>query len=95
VAAALECVRRHITAGFLPDEPPYTDPDLFAFLAPFPVPAAALRFVLAHDVSSCCVGARSPERFRENLLAIDPPYLGPQRLERLRELFGRIRGQVR
>lgn len=95
VAAALECVRRHITAGFLPDEPPYTDPDLFAFLAPFPVPAAALRFVLAHDVSSCCVGARSPERFRENLLAIDPPYLDPQRLERLRELFGRIRGQVR
>lgn len=34
VAAALECVRRHIAAGNLPPEPPYTDPALFEFCSP-------------------------------------------------------------
>lgn len=95
VPAALECVRRHIAAGYLPNEAPYTDPHLFDFLKPYTVPAAALRFVLAQNVSSCCVGTRSPERLRENLCAVDPPYLDRPRLDKLRELFGKIRGQVR
>jgi L-galactose dehydrogenase len=95
VPAALECVRRHIEQGTLPAEPPYTDPHLFDFLKPYSIPEAALRYVLAHDVSTCCVGMRSPERLRENLRAVDPPYLSRTRLARLRELFGRIDWQVR
>jgi aryl-alcohol dehydrogenase-like predicted oxidoreductase len=95
VPAALECVRRHIAAGLLPAALPYTSPDLFDFLEPYSVPAAALRFVLTHKVNTCCVGMRTPERVRENLCAVDPPYLDPPRVERLRELFGRIQGQVR
>jgi aryl-alcohol dehydrogenase-like predicted oxidoreductase len=92
--AAIECVRRHVAAGNLPAEPPYTDPDLLDFLQPYSVPEAALRFVLAHDVSTCCVGTRSPQRLAENLRAVDPPYLDPERLGRLRELFGRIQRQA-
>lgn len=95
VPAALECVRRHIEQGTLPAEPPYTDPHLFDFLKPYSIPEAALRYVLAHDVSTCCVGMRSPERLYENLRAVDPPYLSRTRLARLRELFGRIDWQVR
>ncbi|MCX7598236.1 MAG: aldo/keto reductase [Armatimonadetes bacterium] len=94
VGAALECVRRHVAAGNLPDEPPYTSPDLFDFLKPYSIPEAALRFVLAHDVSTCCVGTRSVERLKENLRAVDPPYLDEARLTRLRELFGGIQKQV-
>lgn len=94
VEAALECVRRHIEAGNLPKEPPYTDPDLFDFLKPYSIPEAALRFVLAHDVSTCCVGVRSVERLKENLRAVDPPYLDDGRLARLRKLFSRIQKQV-
>jgi aryl-alcohol dehydrogenase-like predicted oxidoreductase len=93
--AALECVRRHIAAGNLPDEPPYTDPKLFDFLQPLSIPEAGLRYVLAHPVGSCCVGMRSPERLEENLAALDPPNLDAATLGRLRELFGRIRSQVR
>lgn len=95
VPAAIECVRRHVEAGYLPDTPPYTEPDLFDFLKPYSVPAAALRFVLSQNVGSCCVGTRTPERLHENLQALDPPYLDQPRLKRLRELFGRIQGQVR
>ncbi|MBN1557282.1 MAG: aldo/keto reductase [Lentisphaerae bacterium] len=95
VPAALECVRRHAVQGHLPDEPHYTDPHLFDFLEPYSVPAAALRFVLAHPIGTCCVGARSPERIRANAAASDPPYLDAGRLERLRTLFGGIRSQVR
>ena len=95
VAAARECVRRHIAQGNLPDAPPYTDPDLFDFLLPYSVPAAALRFVLAQDISTCCAGTRSVTRLAENLNAVDPPYLDEQRLTRLRELFGGITRQVR
>lgn len=93
--AALECVRRHIAEGNLPAEPPYTQPDLFDVVKPHSIPEAALRFVLAQDVSTCCVGMRTPERLAENLRAVDPPYLDADRLARLRELFGRIRRQVR
>lgn len=95
VEAARECVRRHVTRGNLPDRSPYTDPDLFDFLLPYSVPAAALRFVLAQDVSTCCVGTRSVKRLAENLRAVDPPYLDESRLARLNELFGRITTQVR
>ncbi|NQU10524.1 aldo/keto reductase [bacterium] len=95
VDAARECVRRHIAAGNLPDEPPYTDADLFDFLKPYSVPAAALRFVLAQDVSTCCVGAQSPARIRENLRVSDPPHLDDERRSRLATLFGRIKSQVR
>lgn len=95
VAAALECVRRHVAAGNLPAEPPYTDPGLFDFLQPFSIPEAGLRYVLAHDVSTCCVGMRTPQRLAENLAAVDPPYLDPERLARLQGLFGRIQMQVR
>lgn len=95
VPAALECVRRHIAEGNLPAEPPYTDPDLFDFLQPYLIPQAAVRYVLAHDVSTCCVGMRSPQRLAENLEAVDPPYLDEERLSKLRSLFGRIQKQVR
>ena len=93
--AALECVRHHMVAGSLPQRPPYTDPDLLDFLQPYSIPEASLRFVLSHDVSSCCVGMRSKRRLDENVHAVDPPYLDPDRLDRLRELFGGIRAQVR
>ena len=92
--AALELVRHYIAAGQLPDEPPYTDADLLEFLEPYPVPEAAIRYVLSHEISTCCVGTRSPERLQANLRALDPPYLDEQRLRRLRELFGRIRWQA-
>jgi len=95
VPAALECIRRHVEAGNLPAEPPYTDADLLDFLQPYSVPAAGLRYVLSHEVSTCCVGVRSLERLRENLQVVDPPYLDPERKARLQELFGRIRTQVR
>lgn len=95
VSAALECVRRHVAEGNVPDDPPYTDASLFDFLGSMSVPEAALRFVLAQEVSSCCVGARSQARLAENLRAVDPPYLDATTLGRLRELFGGIRQQVR
>lgn len=95
VAAALECVRRHVAAGNLPPEPPYTAPALFGFLQPYSIPEAALRYVLAHEVGTCCVGMRTPARLSENLRALDPRYLDTARMNRLRELFGRIRKQVR
>lgn len=95
VPAALECVRRHIAQGNLPATAPYTDPHLFDFLAPYGIPAAGLRYVLAQRVSTCCVGMRTPQRLAENLAVVDPPYLDAARLARLRELFGGIRCQVR
>jgi aryl-alcohol dehydrogenase-like predicted oxidoreductase len=95
VPAALECVRRHVVAGHLPAGAPYGDPDLFDFLQPYSIPEAALRYVLSHDVSTCCVGVRSTARLLENLRAIDPPYLDETRVARLRELFGGIDSQVR
>ena len=95
VPAAHECVRRHIVAGNLPDASPYTDPALLDFLRPYSVPEAALRFVLAHDVNSCCVGMHGPQRISDNLRAIDPPYMDMARLARLRELFSGISTQVR
>ena len=52
-------------------------------------------FVLTHNVSTCCFGTRSPQEVRENLGVVDPPYLDPPRVRRLRELFGRIQLQVR
>lgn len=94
VEAAQECVRRHVAKGNLPDDEVYRDPGLFDFLKPYSIPEAALRFVLANDVSTCCAGTRSPERLQENLRAVDPPYLDPARLSRLRELFGGIQRQV-
>lgn len=93
--AAMECVRRHIAEGNLPAEPPYTQPDLLGFLKPYSIPEAALRYVLAHGVSTCCVGMRNTQRLAENLRAVDPPYLDALRLNELRSLFGRISHQVR
>ncbi len=95
VPAALECVRRHIAEGNLPAEPPYTEPTLFDFLHPYSMPEAGLRYVLAHDVSSCCAGMSSVERVQANLRALERPYLDPERLARIRQLFGRIQAQVR
>jgi aryl-alcohol dehydrogenase-like predicted oxidoreductase len=95
VAAALECVRRHIAQGNLPAAPPYTDPGLFDVVRPYSVPEASLRFVLAQKISTCCVGMRTTERLAENLRAVAPPYLEAAMQARLRELFGRIRSQVR
>jgi hypothetical protein len=37
----------------------------------------------------------SPDRLQANLRALEKPYLDPDRMHRLRELFGRIREQVR
>jgi aryl-alcohol dehydrogenase-like predicted oxidoreductase len=95
IPAALECVRRHIAEGNLPAVPPYTDPGLFDVVKPYSVPEAALRFVLAQRISTCCVGMRTPERLAENLRAVAPPYLEAGQQARLRELFGCIRSQVR
>lgn len=95
VPAALECIRRHVAAGSLTAAPPYADPALLDFLQPYSVPEAGLRYVLAHPVSTCCAGTRSPARLQENLRAVDPPYLDAGRLARLRELFGCIRRQER
>lgn len=95
VPAALECVRRHIEAGSLPAESPYTDEDLFDFLQPFSIPEASLRFVLAQDISTCCVGMRSIERVEENVRILEPPGLGREQQEKIREWFSRIEWQVR
>jgi aryl-alcohol dehydrogenase-like predicted oxidoreductase len=95
VPAALECVRRHIAEGNLPAEGSYTDAALFDFLQPYSIPEAGLRYVLTHDVSTCCAGVRSPERLQENLRAVDPPYLDAAKVARLQQLFGRIHSQVR
>ena len=95
IDAARECIRRHIDHGNLPDAPPYTDADVLDFLKPYSIPEAALRFVLAQEIDSCCFGARTPGRVRENLAAVDPPYLDTNRLARLRSLFGGIRWQMR
>ena len=43
VPAALECVRRHVAAGNLPNQAPYSEPTLFDFLQPYSIPEAALR----------------------------------------------------
>ena len=95
VPAALECVRRHVAQGNLPNEEPYTRADLLEFLQPYSVPEAAIRYVLSHEVSTCCVGFRTTARLAENLRAVEPPYLDAARMERLRSLFGRIRAQER
>ena len=94
VPAALETVRRLVQSAELPDEPPYAEPTLLDFLEPYSIPEAALRYVLAHDVSTCCVGMRSPVRLEQNLRATDPPYLDDAKLSQLRELFGGIKTQV-
>jgi len=92
--AALELIRRYIAKGQLPAEPPYTKPDVLDFLQPYSIPEAAIRYVLAQDVTSCCVGMRSPERLAQNLKALEPPYLDEGRQARLKELFGRINWQT-
>ncbi len=95
VEAAQECVRRHIADGNLPPESPYNNPTLFDFLLPYSIPEAALRFVLAQDIGSCCVGFRTAERLNENIRAVDPPYLDQEKLDQLKLLFGGIQRQVR
>lgn len=95
LAAALECIRRHIKAGNLPDEAPYRQADLLDFLAPYSIPEAALRYVLAQPIGTCCVGMRSPQRLAENLHAIEQPYLDAPQMRRLQQLFDKIQQQVR
>lgn len=92
--AALECIRRHVAAGNLPAEPPYTEADVLDFLQPYSVPEAGLRYVLSHDVGACFVGMSCLSRLEENLKAVDPPYLDTERKSRLQSLFGRIQHQV-
>lgn len=94
-AAAKETIRRMIDQGVLPGKPPYTDEDLFDFLSPWPIPQAAIRYVLAQEVSTCCVGARKPSRILENVQAASRPYLTDAQLTRARQLFARIHTQVR
>lgn len=95
VPAARECVRRHIAAGHLPDAAPYTEATLFDFLQPYNIPEAALRYVLAQPVSTCCVGMQSPTRLAENLRALEQPYLDAARLAEIQCLFGGIQTQIR
>ena len=95
VAAALECVRRHIAEGSLPAESPYTDAALFDFLQPYSIPEAAIRYVLSQAVSTCCVGMRTADRIESNLRAIDPPYLDTERMTLIQSYFSRIHKQVR
>ena len=93
--AALECVRRHMAAGSLPADAPYTDPNLFDFLNPYSIPEAALRYVLAQSIDTCCVGMQTNARLEENLRAVDPPYLPTAMREELGRLFGGIEWQER
>lgn len=93
--AALEAVRRYVEHGDLPAEPPYTEDTIFDFLKPYSIPEAAIRFVLSHPVTTCCVGMRSEKRLQENLQAAQPSYLDEAKLSRLRELFSTIKWQVR
>lgn len=93
--AALEAVRRLVEMGQLPNTLPYTDPHLLDFLQPYSIPEAALRYVLSHQVSACCVGMRTTDRLSENLKALEPPYLDGERAARLRKLFGGVNVQVR
>ena len=95
VPAALECVRRHITAGNLPAEAPYIQPDLFDFAHPYSIPELALRFVLAQDISTCCVGMRSAERVASNTAIVDGQPLNDDLMEKIKQLFGKIQSQVR
>ena len=95
VPAALECVRRHIAAGNLPVEPPYTEANLFEFLEPFSIPEASLRFVLSQSISTCCVGMRTKERVKQNIQVIKPPALSSAQYEKIRKLFARIEQQIR
>lgn len=95
VPAALECVRRHIADGNLPDEPPYTEESLFDFLSPYSIPEASLRFVFAQDISTCCVGMRTVERVAENLRAVDGTTFPASLQQKIRDLFSRIDTQVR
>jgi L-galactose dehydrogenase len=92
--AALELIRHYLEKGQLPAEPPYTEPGVLDFLQPYPIPEAAIRYVLAQEVSTCCVGMSTPQRLAENLRALEPPYLDEARLARLTELFGRIQWQA-
>jgi aryl-alcohol dehydrogenase-like predicted oxidoreductase len=94
--AALASVRRLVKRGLLPDEAPYTDPQLLDFLGERPMPETALRFILEHPVGSICVGMSRPARVADNLRALEnaPPFLDPEDLERLRALFGRVRAQT-
>jgi aryl-alcohol dehydrogenase-like predicted oxidoreductase len=92
--AALELIRRYVEQGQLPAEPPYVEADALDFLQPYSIPEAAIRYVLAQEVTTCCVGMRNTQRLAENLRALEPPYLDEARLARLRELFGRIKWQV-
>lgn len=91
--AALELIRRYVAAGQLPAEPPYTEADVLDFLQPYSIPEAAIRYVLAQDVTTCCVGMSNPQRLAQNLKALEPPYLDEARLTRLAELFSRINWQ--
>jgi aryl-alcohol dehydrogenase-like predicted oxidoreductase len=93
--AALECVRRHISAGTLAEEPPFTEPTLFNFLQPYPIPEAGLRYVLSQQISTCCVGVRKIEHLESNLRAVDPPYLDADRLKKIEQLFGSLQKQIR
>jgi len=95
VSAALEAVRRLVSQSDLPAAAPYTSPDVFDFLTPHAIPDAALRYVLAHAISTCCVGTLSVDRMKQNLSAIDPPYLDDFRLRRIRDLFGGVSRQIR
>ena len=92
--AAQELIRHYIIAGQLPDEPPYTEAGVLDFLQPYSIPEAAIRYVLAQEVNTCCVGMSTPQRLAENLRALEPPYLDEARLARLKELFGRIQWQA-
>lgn len=93
--AALECIRRHVAAGNLPNRHPYTSPRFLEFLKPRTIPEIALRFVLMQNISTCCVGVRSAERWQENLAAMEQPYLGFRTHSALREFFARIQKQER
>ena len=95
VPAALECVRRHIAAGNLPEVSPYTDEDLFDFLSPYSIPEASLRFVLSQNISTCCVGMRTKERVAQNIRVLDPPSLTSEQQQTIHDLFARIQMQVR
>jgi aryl-alcohol dehydrogenase-like predicted oxidoreductase len=94
-AEAMECVRRHVEKGTLPNRLPYTEAGLFEFLKPWSVPEGALRYVLSQKVSSVCFGARKPGRVLENLRAMDKPYLSDGQMAEIKRLFGGIEWQVR
>lgn len=96
---ARENVAAMITAGALPDRPPYRDPGVLDFMTAgtgLNLPQAAIRFCLdREEVSSVLVGTASVAHLDEDLAAAEAAPLSSATHARARELFGSVIQQVK